>query len=91
MATMKKPTISRTASSMNSEELVKETSQPNDLDGDDAVDLELMDGVGHSACPGPRFGAATPIPCQPSQSSSSGTLWPMRPPVRAVKSLCIRS
>ena len=33
METTKKPAISRTASSMNSEELVKETSQPKILMG----------------------------------------------------------
>ena len=75
---MKKPAISSTASSMNREELVKETSQPKMLDRDDAMDLELMDGIGHPRALVPAFGAAT---LSSPQSSSSGTLWPMRPPV----------
>ena len=33
MATMKKPAVSMTASSMKAEELVKETSQPKSLMG----------------------------------------------------------
>ena len=73
---------------MKSDELVKDTSQPKILIGTIGWISNWWMGSGIPAPWSPAFGAAT---SNPLQSSSSGTLWPMLPPVLAVISFCIRS
>ena len=71
--TMKKPAVSTTASSMNSRRVGEGDVPAEDLDGDERMDLELMDGIGHAGA------LVAPVRCchvAPPQSSSSRTVWP---------------
>ena len=52
------------------------------------MDLELVDGIGHPCALVSRMRCCHVIA---PQSSSSGTLWPILPPVLAMISFCIRS